>query len=498
MQLKNISRLHEMPAQGIGMDIIIISVDNPAWIDYWEKRLSAMRDHVIKHNVRICCVYEDWPGGAGTGLGTLYAYQKAREKLLARDDVDITEKLIEGASIAIYHTAGTGKRLYPLTASEYGNKAAVKLPSLVNGKFLTILEGVLKQTGSFAPVRKGRLSIFWGDQIFISAHPMETRSKAHIEILALMDKLPTENEWNAKNMSSYGYLIQDGNGRVKLLEKTKYPLMKKISESLAYLGDVSGGISLGSLSLSSEMLMALLEEFSLELREKKIKMDFEPYFWMPLSLERENYFEAMSGEGFSKEQLNDIYQRIYNFKIAFNKTHDDKIFGFANIGKESFWWDYGSLEMYKNNNLKVCGSNLEAQAMREFLQMENPVSHSRLGASSIHNSVVIGVTADKLRLSNSLLINSEVNTFEGENTLLYNVVEDLPQHFSKGTVRSDLFIPSKNEHIKMSTQMARDGKEDWLVHLEGNVYSYEELHELTYQIDPTAMEKFSAKLHKAY
>jgi hypothetical protein len=45
----------------------------------------------------------------------------------------------------------------------------VKLPSTVSvggaSVPLTILEAVLKQTGVYAPSRKGRLSVFWGDQV---------------------------------------------------------------------------------------------------------------------------------------------------------------------------------------------------------------------------------------------------------------------------------------------------------------------------------------------
>jgi len=59
-------------------------------------------------------------------------------------------------------------RLAPLPGGENNNKPGVKLPATltVGGERvpLTILEAVLKQTGVYAPMRKGRLSVFWGDQ----------------------------------------------------------------------------------------------------------------------------------------------------------------------------------------------------------------------------------------------------------------------------------------------------------------------------------------------
>lgn len=60
-------------------------------------------------------------------------------------------------------------RLAPLPGAENNNKPGVKLPVCltVDGARvpLTILEAVCKQTGVYASSRKGRLSVFWGDQV---------------------------------------------------------------------------------------------------------------------------------------------------------------------------------------------------------------------------------------------------------------------------------------------------------------------------------------------
>lgn len=73
--------------------------------------------------------------------------------------------------MGLYHTAGKGTRLAPMPGSENNNKPGVKLAVTadINGKPspLTILESVVKQTGVYGKSRKGRLSVFWGDQVTV-------------------------------------------------------------------------------------------------------------------------------------------------------------------------------------------------------------------------------------------------------------------------------------------------------------------------------------------
>ncbi|KAH8043442.1 hypothetical protein JL722_15201 [Aureococcus anophagefferens] len=141
----------------------------------------------------------DWNGGAGNGLGTLYAWRKACALAKAKGRGDLAAELAAGTvAAAVYHTAGKGTRLAPLPGAENNNKPGVKLPVVAplgaQGAAvpLTILESVVKQTGVYAASRKGRLSVFWGDQIFIPTlpatyaprprrHPLHARAHARRE-----------------------------------------------------------------------------------------------------------------------------------------------------------------------------------------------------------------------------------------------------------------------------------------------------------------------------
>lgn len=76
----------------------------------------------------VIAVSEDWStsSGAGNGLGTLYAFQKACTVAKEKYGADLAQELMEGKiSAALYHTAGKGTRLAPLPASENNNKPGV-------------------------------------------------------------------------------------------------------------------------------------------------------------------------------------------------------------------------------------------------------------------------------------------------------------------------------------------------------------------------------------
>ena len=298
---------------------------------------------------------------AGRGrqrFGSLYAYQKAREKGYVLYKTDIFQKQREGQSIALYHTAGEGKRLYPLTASEYGNKSAVMLPSLVKAGSsevpLTLLEATIQQTSIYAPSRKGRLSVFWADQIFIPSNSPETSSRHHADILLKLMPMPTEEEWQQRELQKYGLITLNKQGQAQHINKTDYATLKQLISSGRM--SISGGIglSLGSFSLSTPLTFALIQEFQPELIQKNVKMDSDPYFWMPFTLDQASYIDALVNTGATAEEAKNHHLRIQYFKNHFlNKYPDAALFGIVDIGVGSFWWDFGSTDHYFHHLQKL-------------------------------------------------------------------------------------------------------------------------------------------------
>lgn len=86
----------------VGYDAIIICTSNLAQEEYWQKRLEATKGRTARAGAVILAVHEDWDaGGAGNGLGTLYAYTKARKKALDEFKVDLDVEMEKGWSVAM-------------------------------------------------------------------------------------------------------------------------------------------------------------------------------------------------------------------------------------------------------------------------------------------------------------------------------------------------------------------------------------------------------------
>lgn len=463
------------------MDIVIVTTGTKHEEEFWQRHLYLLQGTLLKSSTRVVVTHEDWKEGAGNGLGTLYAFRKGLDKAKNLYGIDLLSEQNQGAAITVYHTAGKGMRLYPLAGSEGNNKSAVKLPSsLDRGTTLTILDAVIKQTATLTPWLKGRLAVFWGDQIFIPSIPYLPEPKHHIEILAKIRPLPTLQEWNRLSLTQYGLVARRASGEAQLVDKCDFPSFQKFLQEKKV--DVEGGfgVSLGCFTLSYPVTVALLDFFKPELDKKNGRMDSDPCFWMPLTLDRETYVEIMRNKSWSKLDAEQHYGRMQEFKEHFCKQQGTlNFFGTADVGANSYWWDYGTLDNYFKNNMKLVSIDAEAEAMRTFFNVRLNSDSSCLvncdiGGGSVKNSVLIGVQADHLEVNDCLIIHSKFKKLTTHHSLLYNVQEEELFLQERGSVRADAYV--EGHHLKFYTTLGRDSKADWNVHLPGNPFSYEELY----------------------
>ena len=292
----------------------------------------------------------------------MYAFQNASKIAVERHNIDLAEEMKSGKiSVGLYHTAGKGTRLAPLPGSENNNKPGVKLPGIINihgNKVpITILESVIKQTGCYAKSRLGRISVFWGDQIFIPTVEVSYTPTNHVDILCSLGPMLTAEEWKEKGMDKYGLIAQTSDGRAAQVEKVDHATATSL---LSSLGDiVSVGVSLGSFSTSAEMLIALLTEFDAELQQKAIKLDTDPHFWMPMTLDKEAYVYLMVQKKVKEEVSSAHHDRIrkmistHQLDAAAAGSGNGSgisitgLFGACDVGTDIYWWDYGQLKYYQ-------------------------------------------------------------------------------------------------------------------------------------------------------
>lgn len=289
-------------------------------------------------------------------MGTLYAFQKAAKLAQSLSGRDIQAELAANTiSVGLYHTAGKGTRLAPLPGSENNNKPGVKLPATIsiNGVAapITILEAVIKQTGCYAKSRLGRLSVFWGDQVFVPSAPVEYTVRHHADILCSLGPMMSEEEWKIRGMDKYGLIAQCASGKAAQVEKVDHSTAVQL---LAALGGIeSVGASLGSFSVSWALLEALLAEFDAELAAKVGKLDSDPHLWMPMTLEKTAYLHLMKQKGVDEATAGAHFDRIQGLLTTFYAKHGTSLdlFGPVDVGQGVFWWDYGQLKLYQKNTL---------------------------------------------------------------------------------------------------------------------------------------------------
>ncbi len=505
MQTQNIELMAAAAGTNAGMDIIIVSTTSAQQEAYWQKRLEATRGQVANRDAVIVAVHEDWPGGAGNGLGTLYALKKASEKAQRKFNFGLNEALNWGKSVAVYHTAGKGTRLAPLPGSENNNKAAVKLPQLLDvagvRRPVTLLESVIRQTAIYAPSRKGRVSVFWGDQIFVPSQPAAYDATHHADILCRLAPLPTAREWESRQLNAYGLIAVDENGDAAQVEKINYTTLEDLIAKKTISASGGIGISLGSFSISAELKSMLVQEFSRELASRQGKFDADPHFWMPVTLDEGTYITMMTAKGETKSQASEHYARMQKFKSLFAMCcPTSRLFGAVDIGATAYWWDYGLVHRYMDNCRKLTGDGAESDAMRQFFGLgkrraaftagENLVVDNRsvvvdaaIGAGSITNSVVIGVQADRADVDNAVLIDVTAPSIRADGALLYNALDRGAIECGAGDVRADCVL-SDQEHLSFMTNRDRDGGQDWHVELEGNPMSYDALYQANLRVDP--------------
>eukprot|EP00605_Chrysophyceae_sp_TOSAG23-4_P001482 GSChrysophyteH1.ASY1.ANO1.1619.1 assembled CDS len=471
---KNITLMNSLES----FDVVIICCGNSAGAKYWQSRLTKGKGSVIAENTIVLAVHEDWPGGAGNALGTLYAYQNASKLAKAEFGLEMDEKLRSGEiSVALYHTAGKGTRMAPLPGAENNNKPGVKLPANVDleGKptAVTILESVVKQTGCYAKSRRGRLSVFWGDQ----------------------------TEWAEKGMDKYGLIALTCSGKAAQVEKVTHAQAMELLQHLDTIESV--GASLGSFSVSSNLLFALLQEFSADLAAKEGKLDSDPHLWMPFTLERGSYLGVIMASMLEKFNADETNSGL-------------GIFGPVDVGQSPCWWDYGQLKLYSKFSKMMIDNTEESGFMRSFFRVSDSdrkagsqlgetstddvsvVSMCDISSGNIKDSILINVHCKNIDASGCIIMNVTADSIVARaDSIIYNRISTDALVADEGVVSTGV-TTSDGTQVIINSKMSIDGGKAWDEKVGDNEYTFGEVHgKVNADADPSELESVNTQLHAA-
>ncbi|KAG5175633.1 hypothetical protein JKP88DRAFT_196778 [Tribonema minus] len=511
-----------------GFDVIIVCTGSEHQASYWQARLEAGQGSIIPHGSKVLAVTEDWPGGAGNALGTLFAWQNAAALARARyPGFDLDAELNSGRiSAGLFHTAGKGTRLAPLPGSESNNKPGVKLPAAVrrgggsggsggadgeSAVALTILEAVIKQTSIYARSRRGRLSVFWGDQVFIASVSADYTPTCHADILCTLGPMPDAETWRARGLDKYGLIAVTASGAAQV-EKVDHATAVRLLASLGAVSQV--GASLGSFSVSAALLAALLSEFAGELRARAGKLDTDPHLWMPLTLPCAAYVELMAQKGVAEGDAAAHHARMAGVRERLMQADGGGacgLFGAVDVGAAAYWWDYGQLPLYVKNCLLLCAQGPEAALLRRFAAAEqcsgggsgggggggasvdaaSVVSACALGAGSVRGSALAFVRCARVEAEGCILVNVTARKVTaGPGAVVYNVVDDSEEGLSvaAGGVLVGVGDAQGGQTLVRSSKDV-DGGKAWKEAVLGNSRSFEQIYEANMTADVAAVER---------
>lgn len=506
MLQKQIEEILSYPERDLGVDILILSTSSQTQCTYWEKRLNDARGHLLKKEAVVLSIYEDWPGGAGNAFGTLYAFNEANTRYEALFGQNLFQELQRGKSVAIYHTAGKGTRLAPLSLAEYNNKPGVELPAFSANELtpLTVLEMVIKQTAPLCHQHAGRVLVFWSDQIFVPSDVLKG-PRHHVEIFAKHIDTPSVEEWQKKQLDQYGLIAFNKKGSPFLVNKITYQdYQTLIAKGLL---DPSKGLSLsiGSFSLSPSLLKGLLTEFADELASKRGQLDADTCLWMPSTLEEETYLYLMGQKKKSEEVAKSIWARARRATHPFSEI----LFAPQEIGGESYWWDLGNCRSFYTNTMKLLEPTAEGYHLRllfgylglkgnnqfERCQIDSSslIVNTRIKNSKITKSILVGLEASNIELSKSIVIGGQLCGLRGDETLLYHVYSPLTNTSQElfQLVRADLYYPPHEEPIAFYTLFSYEGHQVFEERLPQNVRSFQEQYDINQTLQLEEAKQFA-------
>ena len=379
---------------------------------------------------------------------------------------------------------------------------------------ISVLEAVIRQTGVYASTRQGRLSVFWGDQVFLPTASFTQTPTHHADILCTLlgETAPTAEEWSEQGLEKYGVIavVESVSVTANSTKPLEAAQVEKVShetatQMLGQLGNIRQvGPSLGSFSVSSPFLQALCTEYDKELTEKTAKLDTDPHFWMPLTLPESSYISLMKQKGTDEAESKEHYRRMSIMKASFMENTMSKdnmgLFGAVDVGKGACWWDYGLMKLYSANTLLLLEKDTpQSDLLRQFLGLEingtrvlssnvgtaatvDDLAYlfsSKVGAGSIKESLLANVAAASVDADGAIIVNcaSSKSIVAGKGAILYNVIDESGEGIVAEAGQVIVGVTDESgASFLLKSRIDIDGGKVWKECLEMNTSSFEDVH----------------------
>lgn len=239
------------------------------------------------------------------------------------------------------------------------------------------------------------------------------------------------------------------------------------------------------------------------------KLDADPHFWMPLTLERAPYVELMGQKRVARADAEAHFDRVAGMVSSFVADAGEAgaggrpLFGAVDVGRECYWWDYGQLHLYARNNLLATGTCAEAACLRLFLRVPEGerAAGSELGAGvsldarscvlasrvlrgALEQSLVSCSWVGDAEVSQALMVNVTARRVRGKHFLLYNVVDDSEEglQLEEGEVRADIHLPDGTK-LSMRSTVETHGGDAWEAIVCGNAQSFRSVYDMNQDVD---------------
>ena len=495
----------------------------------WQKILDGAKDSL--QAISAFSLHEDLP--VNQAFGALLLWQRLR---------DVADRTRGTLAAFVF---GSGTRSTPFTETDNAQKPAIMTPVRVmsDGKerYLTMVELAMRY---FIPVQqyltrsgfKG-LVIKWGDEVQI---PTCDLSGQNPELFGNADivRFVSIQEMTADSAANKDWVGVNAQQEVTaFIPRRPLAAMDQLADRglvQKWEGKLYGGVNLGSVAISYDLLDALLEAFKGEVNDSTANRNdrpaLDPEFFTALTIavmqdeneRREAWHRAIQESKDVKklsENMPDVLERIQKAIQTLNRTLKMMALDF----QEQYWGDIGQhpqiYDFYMGLNEPGAKGEI-LRALADIPEQRDTNGNIIVGDSyisqniTVKNSVLINVTlTGQGRIEHSVLIGTRAGNIDMDNGFdvlstspslqvssrggTYKVVSDVPVSVAEGERVTTLFMPTHGTYLMRVHEHTnlRDTATTYDVPIFGNPVSFKDAHEDMGRITVEELERVrSAKL----